>query len=134
MSPEEDAMKKLIAVLLLLLIVFVIVMRHRLFVRDPLANVARNGAKEPGAQVFINIDNDVLIENDHAPMYVELVQKDQPVAAPTELKCLHFMVCLLDAYPATLVVPIAGASIESMDAKTVRFVDSGKRETVVSLR
>jgi hypothetical protein len=131
-------LKKLIGLILLLLIAFVIVERHRLFVRDPLATVVRDGAREDGAQIFINVDNDVLIENDHALMYVELVQKSQPVGVPANLKCVHFMMCLTDAYPATLVGTAngttKGARIEAMDAKTVRFLDAGQRETVVTLR
>ena len=127
-------MKKIFALLVLLLIVFVIVERHRLFVRDPLGSVTRNGVKESGAQVFINIDNDVLLENDNPPMYLTLIQQGQPVGTPKVSMCMHWVVCLMDAYPATLVAPDANASITSMTSKTVTYIDAGKHEAVVTLR
>ena len=54
-------MKKIIALIALALIVFAVVYRQRLFLRDPLGSVTRDGVKEDGAQVFINWSNDVLL-------------------------------------------------------------------------
>lgn len=129
-------MKKLILLVLIILIVFVVLSKHRLYVRDPLANVTRNGVKEDGAQVFINFDNDVLIENDSAPdgMYVELVHHDMPIGTPSSLTCMHWVLCLAEADQPKLAQRHDGAKIESMEAKTVKFMDSDKRETIVTLR
>jgi len=128
--------KKLILLFVILAIVFVVLEKHRLYVRDPLANVTRNGVKEDGAQVFINFDNDVLIENDSAPdgMYVELIQHGQPIGTPAMMHGLHWMAHLTDADQPKLVSVRSGAQIESMDSKVVKFMDDGKRETVVTLR
>ena len=127
-------MGKLIVLIVVVLAVFVVVEKDKLFVRDPLAHVTRNGVKEDGAQVFINYRNDVLIENDNAPAYIEIVQADQPIGVPKVSVCVHWAMCLMDAYPATLVGTSDGAKVESMDANTVTFTDTGKKATVVTLR
>jgi hypothetical protein len=108
--------------------------RQRLFVRDPLAVVTRNGVKEDGAQVFINFSNDVLLENDNPPMYVSLVQQGRPVGMPSTLRCLHWLVCLTDAQPATLIAVDTHAHVESMTSRAVRYRDEDGREVVVTLR
>ena len=62
-------MKKwmILTLVIAVIAVFVAYNRNRLFVRDPLGSVTRNGAKEAGAQVYINFSNDALIENDNPP-------------------------------------------------------------------
>jgi hypothetical protein len=124
--------KKLIALLILALIVFVIVERQRVFVRDVLASVQRDGAKVDGEQVFININNDVLLENDNPPMLVFMAQRGQPLGVPTKLRCIHWVACLTDADIATT-MPLGG-STPVMSAKTVSFHDQDGRRWVVSLR
>jgi hypothetical protein len=126
-------LKKFFLLLTLILVVFVVYNRQRLYVRDPLGSVMRDGVKEQGAQVFINHSNDVLLENDNAPMYVTLVQHGQPVGTPAKLGCIHFLACMTDADVATLVVADPGA-VESMSGRTVAFRDAGGRETVIKLR
>jgi hypothetical protein len=124
--------KKLIALLVLALIVFVIVERQRIFVRDVLASVQRDGAKVDGEQVFININNDVLLENDNPPMLVLMAQKGQPLGVPTKLRCIHWLACMTDADVATTIA--VGGSAPVMNAKTVTFRDQDGRRWVVSLR
>ena len=107
--------------------------RNRIFVRDPLGSVSRNGAKEAGAQIYVNFSNDALIENDNPPMYVLLVQHDNHAGSPIELHCLHWLLCMTDADAATLTQPPPSVAIEEMTGKAIRFIDSDKRETVVAL-
>ena len=126
-------MKKLIALLMLLIVAFVIFNRYRVYVRDPLATVTRAGIKEDGAQVFINYANDVLIENDHAPVYIELVQHGQNAGAPVKISCIHWAACLLDENVATLIPYSPPVQVEVMNGKLVQFKD-GKGETDVALR
>jgi hypothetical protein len=123
--------KKLIALLLLALIVFVIVERQRIFVRDVLASVERDGAAIDGEQVFINIDNNVLLENDNPPMLVFMAQKGQPLGVPTKLRCIHWLACLTDADVAST-MPLGG-SMPVMNAKTVTFRDQDGHHWVVKL-
>jgi hypothetical protein len=125
--------KKWIALGLVIVVIFVAYNRNRLFVRDPLGSVSRNGAKEPGAQVFINFSNDVLIENDNPPMYVQMVQRNNHAGSPAKLYCLHWLLCMTDADVATMVQPQATVAVGDMTGKSVHFMDSGKRDTVVVL-
>jgi hypothetical protein len=127
-------MRKLIVLLVVVAVVFVVWNRQRLYVRDPLGSVTRDGVKESGAQVYINYSNDVLLQNYHAPMYVTLVQHGQAVGTPASLHCVAFVMCLTDADVATLAVADAGAQVESMSAKTVSFRDAQGRAAVVTLR
>ena len=94
-------MKKILALLVLIAVVFIIYNRHRLYIRDPFGSLTRAGVKEPGAQIFINADKDVLLENDNAPMSLLLVQHTQ-IGEPTKISCAHWLACLTDADTATL--------------------------------
>ena len=125
-------MKKLILLLLIIGAAFIVYNRQRLFLRDPMALVVRNGLKEDGAQVFINYSSDVLIENDNPPMYVELIAHDDHTGVPQQLKCIHFIACLADADLPTLLPLPAGIKVHSMSARKVWFAD-GVRETTVTL-
>ena len=127
-------MRRLIVLLVLVFIVFLVYNRQRVYIRDPLGAMTRDGVKEPGAQVFINYSNDVLLENDHAPMYVTLVQHDQPVGTPARIWCVHFVVCLTNADVATLIMADPGAAVQSMSNRTVEFRDANGRQAVVTLR
>ena len=115
-------------------IVFVVYNRQRVFVRDPLGSVTRNGVKEAGAQVFINYNNDALIENDNPPMYTTLVQHGQEIGSPANLKCVHWMMCLTDADVATMSAVAPGAKVDSMTSAAVTFHSAEGRQTVVALR
>ena len=124
-------MKKLIALLVILFVVFVVVERKRVFVRDPLASVTRAGEKVAGEQVYINYDNDVILENDNAPMHVIIVQHGQHIGGPTKLHCIHWLACLTDDDVASI-LPLR-ATVQSMDGKTVRFQDEDAQQWVVTL-
>lgn len=127
-------MKKWTALAVVVVIVFVAYNRNRLYVRDPLGGVTRNDAKEAGAQVYINFSNDVLVENDNPPMYTLLLQHQNHIGTPVELHCLHWLLCMADADVATFMQPPPSIAVEEMTNKSVRFIDSDKRETVVALR
>jgi hypothetical protein len=132
-------MKKIIALIVVALIIFAVVYRQRLYVRDPLGSVTRDGVKEDGAQVYVNWSNDVLLENDNPPagtrgqMTLTLVQHARPIGLPKQIHCLHWLICLTDADEATLVAADPGTYIESMSSKQVVFHDYNGREAVVTL-
>ena len=125
-------MKKLIALLILAFVVFVVVERQRLYVRDVLASVQRDGADVDGEQIYININNDVLLENDNPPMLVFMAQKGQALGVPTKLRCVHWLACMTDADVATT-MPLGGSK-PVMSGKTVTFRDEDGRHWVVKLR
>jgi len=131
-------MKKLIAAIVVVLIVLAVVYRQRLYVRDPLGSVTRDGVHEDGAQVYVNWSSDVLLENDappnHQPMTLTLIQHARPIGLPRQMHCLHWLLCLTDADNATLVAPDPGAYIRSMSNHQVTFHDYYGREAVVTLR
>ena len=126
-------MKKLFVLLFVIFAVFVILNRERLFVRDPLGVVTRDGVKEDGAQVFINYSNDVLVENDRTPSYVLVIEHGDHAGTPQQIGCMHWMACLTDAYPATLLSGGAKVDVVKMDAAGVQ-AKQGKQQLVVTLR
>jgi len=126
-------LKKWIALAVVVVLAIVAYNRNRLYVRDPLGSVTRNDVKEAGAQVYINFSNDVLIENDNAPAYTLLVQHGAHTGSPAQLYCLHWLLCMTDADAATLTQPPPSIVMEQMSRKSIRFVDSGKRETAITL-
>jgi hypothetical protein len=122
--------RKAILLLIVALVAFALFSRLRLFVRDPLATVQHNGVRENGAQVYINYANDVLIENDNAPMYVLLIQHGDHI----ELHCLHLLVCLTDADQATLAGDAWSITVDEMSRQFVRYhTAKGSSNTVVAL-
>jgi hypothetical protein len=137
-------MKKIVALGLLLFIVFVVVNRQRLFLRDPLASVTRDGVTVHGAQVMINYSNDVLLSDASSPhRSIYLVQHWNKVAeTPTApLHCLQAMACLTDADQAAGAAivpgtrgrrtPFAGVT---MTNKRIEFVDEDGALVEVTLR
>ncbi|MDE3104484.1 MAG: hypothetical protein KGK08_04850 [Acidobacteriota bacterium] len=84
---------------LLLVALVLIVYRQRLFVRDPLARVERNGMRVHGAQVYFNYYNDILVQSPGAGGWL-LVQayngKPMVPGVPRHLVCLRGLVCLTE--------------------------------------
>jgi hypothetical protein len=70
---EEIILRKILVVGALLLAVLLVVFRQRVYVRDPLAEVERNGVAQDGARVFFNYSNDVLMEEQVSGARVEWV-------------------------------------------------------------
>ncbi len=89
-------MVKTILILAFVIIMgFIIVNRQRVYVRDPLATVYRNGATQSGVQVYMNYSDDVLIEKDGDTPYRILVQDwDEVPGTPLKLTCIRWMACL----------------------------------------
>jgi hypothetical protein len=125
--------KKLFVLILLVLVIFVVYNRQRIYVRDPLGSVMRDGVKEAGVEVYINFSNEVLLKHDAVPVYATLINHDQPVGTPKKLTCLMWLACMTDQYPAMLVALDGDAEIEAMSGKAVAFKDHGNA-TVVTLR
>lgn len=126
-------MRKFILLLVVLAVVFVVWNRHRLYVRDPLGSVVRDGVKEQGAQVLINYSDDVLLQNYNAPMYVTLVLHGDRIGTPGTLHCVAYVMCLLDADVPSFLVTDEGAKETTMTGKMVEYRDANGRDTVVTL-
>jgi hypothetical protein len=125
--------RKFILLLVVVAVVFVVWNRQRLYVRDPLGTVLRDGVKEQGAQVLINYSNDVLLQNYNAPMYVTLILHGDRVGTPVTLHCVAYVMCLLDADVPVFLVTDEGAKVTT-SGKIVEYRDANGRDTVVTLR
>ena len=119
-----------------LLIVFAVVFRQRIFIRDPLGKVERNGIAQDGARLYINYSNDVLVE-DAAVGRRYLVEGWNGVpGVPKQLAFLTGLVCWTDAAEAE------GFSLgnapnqvhAAMSAKEVSFDDETGAAMKVQLR
>ncbi len=126
-------MRKIILLLVVVGVVFVVWNRERLYVRDPLGSVMRDGVTEKGAQVLINYSNDVLLQNYNAPMYATVVQHGNRVGTPAEMHCVAYVMCLMEADQPAFVVTEEGAKVGTMTGKVVEYRDGKGRDTVVTL-
>ncbi len=126
-------MKKFVILVAVVMVALIVVWRQRLFVRDPLGGVVRDGVKEAGAQVYINYSNDVLVENDNDPAYLLVVQHGQHVGTPVRLKCVHWMACLSEA-DMTPLVQTMDVTVNEMSSKLVEFTDKAGHVERVTLR
>jgi hypothetical protein len=119
----------------LLLVVIAVVYRQRLFLRDPLGKVERNGMRVEGARVFINYFNDVLIQSaDGGQPY--LVQRGSMPGTPVKLSCLRGIMCWTEADSAAT-VPLGKVDYRPnlvMSSKEVTFQDANDDGVRVVLR
>jgi hypothetical protein len=128
--------KKFLAVVFVLFMVFVLMHRQRLFLRDPLGKVERNGVKVDGAKVFINFSNDILVEEPGASYRYMVQGWDKKPGAPKSLKCLSGMACMTEADRADM-VPLGGTDYQPqvrMSNREVTFTDTTGGAVRVALR
>ncbi len=137
-------MKKFIALLVLAFVVFLVIYRQRLYLRDPIAKVTRDGAPVDGTQVMINYPNDVLLVDKSAGRNrIYLVQHwNLTLGTPTvPVKCVQGMACMTDADQATeATVPVGSRGRRTpfegitMTNRRVEFVDEEGALVQVVLR
>ena len=137
-------MKKLFALVLICVVVFVVVYRQRIFVRDPLATVTRDGVTMGNVQVMINYTNDVLLTDGSKPeRRLYLVQNWNKAAEvpAVPLRCIYGVACMTDADQASAArlevgsrgrrTPFEGVT---MTNRRVEFVDEDGALVAVVLR
>ncbi|MBB5318584.1 hypothetical protein [Tunturibacter empetritectus] len=120
----------------LLLVIFVGVFRQRIFLRDPLGKMERNGVAVDGARLYINFLNDVLVEEPGTERRY-LVQRWSGVpGVPQILGCVQGLACWTDADHATVfLLDGRGAGARAvMSAKEITFVDETDARIRVQLR
>jgi len=137
-------LRKLLILLTIGLVVFVVVYRQRLFLRDPLAAVTRDGVKVSDVAVMINYTNDVLLQDASAgKKRLYLVQNWNKVAeAPAApLRCIQGLACMTDADQATADAIAVGTRGRrppfegvTMTNRRVEFVDEDGALVEVTLR
>jgi hypothetical protein len=129
-------LKRILIVGTLLLVVFVAVFRQRIFVRDPLGKVERNGAAQDGMRLYVNYSNDVLVEDAARHQFVLVQGWNALPGVPQHLFCLTGMMCWTDADKAAVfpVEGMGGRTPAVMSAKEVTFVDDSGARVRVGLR
>jgi hypothetical protein len=129
-------LKKILIVGTLLLVVFVAAFRQRIFVRDPLGKVERNGVAQDGTRLYINYSNDVLVEDSAQHQFVLVQGWSARPGVPQHLFCLTGMMCWTDADRAAVfpVEGVGGKTPAVMSAKEVMFVDESGAKVRVTLR
>jgi hypothetical protein len=129
--------RKLFLLVLVVAAIFIYVCHQRLFLRDPLAKVERDGVEQRYMSVLINYTNDVLLDDrSDGRNRVYVVQNWNLVpSVPAELKCFGLLACLADDDH------VKGAAIHGakgkpavMTNKRVEFVDEDGKKIVVTLR
>ena len=137
-------MKKLLALLVIVFAVFLYLNRFRVFLRDPIAGVTRDGVKVDGARVMINYPNDILLQDlSGGKSRLYLVQHwNKAVGSPSvALKCVQDIACRTDADQASTYPVAAGSRGRrspfegvTMTDRRVEFVDEDGALVVVVLR
>jgi hypothetical protein len=129
-------LKKILIVGTLLLAVFVVTFRQRIFVRDPLGKVERNGVAQDGTRLYINYPNDALVEDSARHQFVLVQGWNALPGVPQHLFCLTGLMCWTDADKAAVfpVEGVGGRTPAVMSAKEVTFVDESGAKVRVGLR
>jgi hypothetical protein len=124
---------------LLIVIVVLVVFRQRLFLRDPIAKVERNGLEQTEYRVYLNYFNDILVEDlTHDRRYLVQSKDGVPMVPgiPGHLGCVRGLACLTEENYAPT-DPLGGKGYDPMVEMTnayVTFVDGDGASMRVSLR
>lgn len=128
-------MMKVLILLFVLFAALVIVNRQRLFLRDPLAHVERNGVKVEDVRVYINFSNDVLLEEPGRPRTIVQEWNLRP-GVPQNLSCVRWLFCWTEADRAES-ASLGGDKYQpmvQMSSHEVSFVDGKGVPVKVTLR
>lgn len=127
-------MRRFLVLLTMGLIALAVVYRDRLYLRDPLGRIARNGVEQADARIYINYENDVLVREKHGTEMFVVQHWNGLPATPAGLTCVEGMLCLT---PADRVLDVAEAGgvgrPAEMSDRAVRFKD-GKGDVLVTIR
>ncbi len=126
-------MRKFIVLLTLALIALAVVYHQRLFLRDPLGKVERNGVAVPDARVFINYSNDVLVQEDGGRQMFVVQNYNRLPGSPTGLTCIQGMLCVTPSDQAVPGTAEAGKQADMSD-REVSFTDSLGSRVHVQIR
>ena len=128
-------MRRLLLLLTLVLIVLIAVYRDRLYLRDPLGRLTRDGAPQTDARVFINFENDVLVQEKGGTEMFVVQHWNHLEAVPADLTCIQGLLCIA---PADRLIDTAGTTITrkaaGMTDRAVNFIDSQGHAVQVTIR
>ncbi len=128
-------MRRLLLLLTLVFAVAVAVYRDRLYLRDPLGKLERDGVRQEGASVFINFENDVLVQEKGGTEMFAVQHWNRLESVPANLMCVQGLLCVA---PADRLTDAAGTAISrepaEMSDRRVSFVDENGRSVQVTIR
>ena len=126
-------MRKFILLLTVALIALAVIYHARLFLRDPLGKLERNGAPVSDARVFINFYNDVLVQEDSGRQMFVVQNGNKLPGSPTGLTCIQGMLCVTPSDQAVPGTPDPGKKA-SMSDREVSFTDASGSRVHVQIR
>ena len=128
-------MRRLLLLITLALIVLIAVYRDRLYLRDPLGKLTRDGAAQADVRIFINYQNDVLVQEKGGTEMFVVQHWNHLEAVPANLTCFQGLLCLA---PADRLIDAAGTTISRKEAemtdRSVDFVDDNGHTVQVTIR
>ena len=128
-------MRRLLLLITLVLIVLIAVYRDRLYLRDPLGKLTRDGVAQADARVFINFENDVLVQEKGGTEMFVVQHWNQLEAVPSDLTCIQGLLCIA---PADRLIDTAGTTLTRKQAgmtdRAVDFIDSNGHPVHVTIR
>ncbi len=128
-------MRRLLLLVMIVIVAAFVLLRQRLFLRDPLGKVYVRGVEVDGARVFINSSNDVLVMRDgDAAMMVQ--GWDRTPGTPREMRCLRTLACLTESDQAGKIAA-GGSGYEpktGMGSREVTYVDASGAVVRVVIR
>lgn len=128
-------MRRLLLLITLVLIVLIAVYRDRLYLRDPLGKLTRDGAPQADARIFINYENDVLVQEKGGTEMFAVQHWNHLESVPANLTCIQGLLCIA---PADRFIDTAGTAITrraaEMTDRAVNFVDSNGHPVQVTIR
>ncbi len=128
-------MRRFLVLLTLALIALAVLYRDRLYLRDPLGKIARNGEVQDDARIFINYENDVLVREKHGTEMFVVQHWNGLPATPAGLTCIEGMLCVT---PADRVIDVgeagSGHPPAEMTDRAVSFTDARGEKVLVTIR
>lgn len=123
-------MKTIAMLVLAVLAIWTAFNRERIFVRDPMASVYRDGVKQAGIEVYLNFSNDILMRKSGTPDASPTILQhwDQAPGTPVGLMCLHWFACLTEAdhspvLPSSSDGKHTQTPLAQMNGRHIQYVD-----------
>lgn len=116
-------MRKLFLLITIVLIALAVIYHDRIFLRDPLGKLERNGAAVDGARIFINYSNDILVQEDGGRRMFIVQNYNKLPGSPTGLTCIQGMMCVTPSDQASSDIADS-ANKAQMSSREVSFTDS----------
>ncbi len=126
-------MRKFILLTIVVLVALAVMYHDRIFLRDPLGKLERNGVAVPDARVFINYSNDILVQEDSGRRMFVVQNYNKLPGSPTGLTCIQGMLCVTPSDQAAPGAAESGKQADMSD-REVSFTDALGSRVHVQIR